>query len=118
VASLSAAAHIGKGLGTVLLDDSLELCSDLVDGLLPGDPLKGASYPLQRILQSVGVVLVIGNVQPFPANVAFTSDITLVPFHLHNAIILYLDFQPAVLCTQDATGFIGRIHDFLLFFAG
>ena len=114
VAPLAAAPHVGKGFGAVPVDDIPELRRDLADGLIPGDPFEPVSDSLQGVLQAVGIVLVIGDVHAFPADIALAPDIALVALDLDNSIVLHLDHQAAVLGAEDTAGLVCGSHRFFL----
>jgi len=110
--ALTASAHIREGFGTVLTDNFLQFHRNFIKGLLPGNPFEFVSDPLQGILQTIGIVLVIGDVQTFPADISFTLNVALVTLHLHDAVIFHFDLQAAVLRTKDASGSMSGSHNF------
>jgi hypothetical protein len=57
------------------INNLLELACNLVDGLVPGDALEPVSHALERVLEPVGVMLVVGYIQPFSAGIALTPNI-------------------------------------------
>jgi hypothetical protein len=68
---------------------------DLVYGLVPRNPFKPFLHPFQRILQAVGMVLVIADIEPLAADIPLAVQIVLVAPAFDNLIILDANFQPA-----------------------
>jgi hypothetical protein len=110
MAGLAAAAHVGKGSGAMFANNILEFFCDLIDGLRPGNPLKLIAHPLQRVFQTVGVVLMISDIHPFPADIAFTAGIGLISFYFDNPVVLNLHRQTTVLGAEDTAGMVNRSH--------
>ena len=55
-------------------------------------------------------MLMIGDIQTLAADIAFALDVALVSLYLDDAVCFHLDFQAAVLCAKDASGFINGSH--------
>ena len=67
--TLATTPHIRYGAGPVCPDDLLELTRYFIQCLLPGDALKLISNALERELQSLRVILKIGNVRSLSAKI-------------------------------------------------
>jgi hypothetical protein len=55
-----------------------EFCGYLIQSLTPGNFQEVGSYALERLLEPIGVMLVVGYFQAFSAAVTFTSLIVPV----------------------------------------
>jgi hypothetical protein len=64
--------------------------------------------------QSLVVMLMVNDIEPFAANVALAARIVLVRPNFCHPIIFNQDFKPAVLGTQDTPGFMPFAHGNLL----
>jgi hypothetical protein len=95
----------------VLTDNVFEFGGDLIDSLIPGDALKTISNTLEGILKAVGIMLVIGNVHALTAEIALTSGVGFIRLHLDDAVIFHLDCKPAVLGTENTSGFMYCFHE-------
>ena len=110
MATLPAASHVSKRARAILADNAFEFGSYLIYGLVPGDTLKTFSHALQRIFESVGVMLMISDVHALTAEIALAFDIGLIRLHFDNAVVFRFHFQTAVLRTEDTAGFMNRSH--------
>jgi hypothetical protein len=86
----------------VLPYDFFQPGRDFIQGLLPGDALVPASDAFEGIFQPLRVVLEIGNVGPFPADVPLRSGIFFIRPDLEDPASLGGHFQAAVAVAEDA----------------
>ncbi len=104
VGPLATAAHVGVRARPMGIQDRPELLRDLVDGLIPGDPLEVVPNPLQRMEEPLAVVLVVVYVPSLAADVALAAKVLLARPNLDHPVVLYLDLEPAVLGAQHTRG--------------
>jgi hypothetical protein len=78
--------------------------------LVPGDPLKTIPLPLQRVFEPIGIVLMISDAYPLPANIPLTANILFVSFDLEDTVVFNLHLQTTILGAKDATCFVNRSH--------
>ena len=97
-----------------MADDALDLRCNLVNGLVPGNPLETAPHALQGVFEPVGMVLVPGDVQSLAADISLALRIRLVSPHFHDPVVFNFDLQAAVLCAEDASRFVNLRHGFHL----
>jgi len=111
MAALPAAAHIGERARAITADDAFQASRDFINSLIPGNPFKCVPDPFQGVFQAVGIVLVVCNVEPLAAAVAFASDIGLVRPNLDDAVVFHFRFEPAVLRAEDTAGLVNCTHE-------
>ena len=85
-------------------DDGRKLCCDFSNGLVPGNLFKIVSDPFEWMRKALGMVLVAVNIQSLAAHVALTAWIASIRANLHNAVLVDLDLQAAVLGAQRTRG--------------
>ena len=110
LAAARSAADAAHGPGAVLIHDVLQLRADLVDGLIPGDPLKMIPHFLHGIVQPVLMIEEVLAVSPLAAGIAVGAGAVLVrtdrddfrPFHFH--------FQTAADAAEGALGLFPFSH--------
>jgi hypothetical protein len=61
-------------------------------------------------LETVGIMLMIGDIHSLAANISFAAEITFITFDLDDLVIFYTHFQPAILGTKDTAGMVNRSH--------
>jgi hypothetical protein len=80
-----------------MIDDPFELEGDLINGLIPWDPLEAVADPFQWIFEAIGIMLVVRNIHPFAACVSFAFHIGLVGFHFDDPVVFDFQLQTTVL---------------------
>jgi hypothetical protein len=94
--------------------DVFEPFSDFGYGPFPGDFHKTIPFPFQGMGEPCFVVLVMGNLRPFPADIAFGSGVILVRPNLDDPMALGLNLKTAVVVAQGAKRFFPLSHNDLL----
>jgi len=56
-------------------------------------------------------MLVVGDIQPLPADISLAADIALVSPYLDDAVVLHFHLQAAVLGAEDTSGPVYCSHD-------
>ena len=107
---LTASAHIGERARTMGLNSRFELFRYLAEGLIPGDLFELVPYSFQRLLQPILVVLVMEDLQSFPAIVPLAARIFLVRTHFDYAVRFNQNLEAAVLRTTNT----GRLFPHLI----
>ena len=64
--------------------------------------------------QTLGMVLMVGNLQALAADISLAAGIVLVRSNLGDLIVFQLDFKPAVLGSHHTGCFMPRVHLALL----
>jgi hypothetical protein len=83
--------------------DGDQLARDLGHSLVPGDPSEtSVRHPLERMVQSVVMVLVMLQARCFLAEIPLRIRVPLVSTNANEAITLDFRKQPAVARTQNA----------------
>jgi hypothetical protein len=108
--TLTAPTHVSQGTGTMLFQKTPELCRNFFHGLIPGYPDKLVSDPFQRMGQAVVMMVMMGHVQTFPADVSLASGIVPVRHDFGYGVVFNKDLQPAILGTENTTGFMTVSH--------
>jgi hypothetical protein len=80
-----------------------ESVCDFGNSLIPGNPLKAVPHPLERVQQSVGMVLVVGDAEAFTAGIALAPWIGLVGPNLDDPVLFHLNLQATIRETQTTT---------------
>ena len=109
--SLHRSAHISERARTVCAHDTFEPGGDFVRRLIPGDALEFTADFLERVLQPVGVVLVISYIHTFTADITFAFGVGFIRPYLHHAVIFHFDIQAAILRAKDTAGFMNLSHN-------
>ena len=96
----------------MLFHDAFKFGRNFFNGLVPGNFFKLVPDLFQRMSESVGVVLIVLDVQPLAADIAFAARIVLVPLDFSYTVVLYADFQSAYVASQYTGCFfpIGHIN--------
>ncbi len=112
VVALSADADERDGARRVPAPDLVQPGRDLGDRRRPVDLLERAvGTAAQRVPHAVAVLDVVGDAEGLVADVALRDGIRLVASHGHDAAILDVDAQPAVVAAEDAHG--GKVRSAL-----
>jgi hypothetical protein len=94
----------------VFVHDPDQLGGNLIEGLIPGDLFKGAPHALERVGESLGVMLVVGNVHPLATDIPLASRVLLVGPNFDDAVLFDYDLQSAVLSAQHTTRLLPVSH--------
>jgi hypothetical protein len=87
-----------------------EFCGYFIQGLTPGYFQEAGAYTLERLLEPIGVVLVVGYFHAFSAAVSFTPEIVLVRADFYYPVFFHENFQTAILSATDACCFFPSRH--------
>ncbi len=100
------AAERRERLGSVGLADRGELAGDLIERLLPRDPLPAAFAarpdPLERVVDTIGMLVHLEAGRCLDAQLAPGDRILLVADVAHRPAVIDLDEDPAVLWAERA----------------
>jgi hypothetical protein len=83
----------------MVIDEIPQFVRDFIHSLIPGYFMKSISRTLQRNGQPILGILVIGNIEPFSADIALTPRVVFVRPDPSDPVIVNQDFQSAVLGT-------------------
>ena len=108
-----AAEHIGQGAGTMGLQNSPLAFRQSLQWPGPKKSFQICPGPLQWMGQTVGVVLMEGDVQTFSAGISLTSGVVLVRSGFDNTIIFHQDLKAAINAAKGTACFMSRFHEIL-----
>ena len=87
VAGLSPSPHIGDGTRTILIFYFPQAGRDLSDSLFPAYAHKFTVHFFQGVLQSLVMMLKVGDVHTFATHITLTAGIALVSSYFDNAVV-------------------------------
>ena len=110
LAAAGGTADAAYGTGTVLVHDVLQLRADLIDGLIPGDPLKMISHFFHGVVQAVLMIKEIFAVSSLAAGIAVGAGAVLVRTHRDHLGPFHFHFQAAADAAESALGLFPYSH--------
>ena len=93
---------------------SLELLSDFIDGLIPGDGFESLAVFLQGQRHAIGMVLMVPDVQSLAAHIPLAAGIALIPANFDDLIVLDPNLESAEIASQYTRRFLPLGHFRLL----
>jgi hypothetical protein len=96
------------------LDDGFELPRNFIESLVPGYFLELITYFLERMFQSICVVLIVGDFQTLATTVPFAARVFFVRANLDDPVLFDRHFQSTVLSATHTACLLPRCHVSLL----
>jgi hypothetical protein len=110
MAALPTASHVGKTARSVSGNEGTEFFGYFINSLFPGDPFETVGRSFEWVEETISMMVVVRDVEPFAAGIAFTAGVFPVGPDPGNAVVFDQYLEPAVLGAQHTRCLQPPVH--------